>query len=126
MRLPHPLASLLIAAIALAILPLSSGAYNPVTTIPIPGGLVSMDISWADGFLGRDYIADRTNNAIDVINTRNNTFAGRISAPGGPNGVTTDSAAHLAIFGDNASNVTIASADNFGIISVISTGGTQR
>jgi hypothetical protein len=82
----------------------SSRAYSPVIDIPIPGGVASNDIFWADAVLGRAYLSDRTNAGIDVFDTRNNTFLGKIPAGGvgtstAPNGVATDAASNLVFAG---------------------------
>ncbi|HEY6293091.1 MAG TPA: hypothetical protein VI455_16185, partial [Terriglobia bacterium] len=78
-------------------------------SVPIPvdpanttGGLFSFDISFVDQKTQRYYLADRSNEAIDVVNAKTDTFVKQISAspafagasPGGaelsgPNGVLT-------------------------------------
>jgi hypothetical protein len=87
-----------------------SGPFVLFETIPIPptgsnntaGGLYSYDISWVDQATHRYYLADRSNNVVDIVDTTTNTlifkltggFAG-VSPPafasgtGGPNGVAT-------------------------------------
>ena len=48
------------------------GAVKLLTTIPIPNAaLHSFDISWVDASTQRYYLADRSNQAIDVIDAKN-------------------------------------------------------
>jgi hypothetical protein len=74
--------------------------YTVKTIIPVPGGLTSFDISFVDANINTFVLADRTNRAIDVVDTRTNTlihqftanppFAGVVATPAnasGPNGV---------------------------------------
>jgi hypothetical protein len=66
-----------------------------LTTIRIPGNpLTSFDIGFVDSSTGRYYLADRSNLGVDIIDTRSNTFIGRVvgftgpaGAAPGPNGV---------------------------------------
>jgi hypothetical protein len=82
-----------------------------LTTIPINGTagspntkLFSFDISWVDPGTGLYYLADRSNKALDVVDTTKNTLFGQIgssafnfagdtgsSGTSGPNGVTAGS-----------------------------------
>jgi hypothetical protein len=63
-----------------------SDAVRLLTTIPIPGtALRGFDISWVDAASERYYLADRSNSAIDVIDTKHATFLKQI--PGGFAGV---------------------------------------
>jgi hypothetical protein len=60
-----------------------------VGVIPIPGNpLVSTDLLYADSGTQRVYVADRSNNAVDIIDAVNNFYVGRVS---GLVGVTTQS-----------------------------------
>ena len=74
--------------------------YTVKTIIPVPGGLTSFDISFVDANINTFVLADRTNKAIDVINTHTNVmthqytatppFVGVVASPAnasGPNGV---------------------------------------
>ncbi len=129
MRLPRSLGALALAALLFFMAQaLPSRAYAPNGIIAVPGGLVSMDIFWADATLGRAYLADRTNNAIDVFNTHTNSFAGRIPVPppGSPNGVATDSGRRLVIYGAAASTTYVASATTLQNLGSLNTGGTGR
>jgi hypothetical protein len=107
--------SVLAAAVAAVLLPAvnaasgkkAEGAIRLLTTIPIPpksppnltGGMYSFDISWVDQQSQIYYLADRSNAAVDIVDTKTNillaqlqaNFAGftGISATSGPNGVTT-------------------------------------
>ena len=74
----------------------------PTRTVTIPGSpLVSFDISWVDPVLGKYYLADRSNKAVDVIDpAHTHTNSNQSSTPGfvgftgnndtsGPDGVIT-------------------------------------
>jgi len=80
--------------------PAADEVYTATTIIPVPGGLNSFDISFVDANIQTFVLADRTNKAIDVVNTDTNTlihqwsatpaFAGVVASPAnasGPNGV---------------------------------------
>jgi hypothetical protein len=67
-------------------------AFRLLTTIPINGTaaspntkMFSFDISWVDPTTGLYFLADRSNAALDVINTKTNTLFGQIGGPA-PNG----------------------------------------
>ena len=56
------------------------GAVRLLTTIPIPGtALRGFDISWVDASTQRYYLADRSNQAVDVIDAKNLTFIKHIT-----------------------------------------------
>jgi len=56
------------------------GAVRLLTTIPIPGtALRGFDISWVDASTQRYYLADRSNQAVDVIDAKNLTFLKHIT-----------------------------------------------
>jgi hypothetical protein len=72
--------------------------YTVKTIIPVPGGLTSFDIAFVDANINTLVLADRTNKAVDVVNTTTNTvthqytasFVGVVASPAnssGPNGV---------------------------------------
>ena len=112
---------------------------------PTNYGVNGFDISWVDNRTGKYYLADRTNNAIDLVDAATDTFLGFIgqgqytgSRPcpaqpkdlrhcSGPNGVTTDDLGHVWA-GDGAGNIIEASASETGsaIIRKIPTGGKFR
>jgi hypothetical protein len=81
-------------------------AYKLLTTIPVPinpaaappsTGMRSFDISWVDAATQLYYLADRSNQAVDVVDARHNTFVKQIlggfrgftgsNDNSGPNGV---------------------------------------
>ena len=47
-------------------------AVRLLTSIPVPGHLVVFDISWLDPDTQLYYLADRSNNAIDVVDAKRN------------------------------------------------------
>src|ERR1700761_2696418 len=52
----------------------------PVDAANTTGGLYSFDISWVDQATQTYYLADRSNFAIDVVDTKTDTFVKQISA----------------------------------------------
>jgi hypothetical protein len=116
----------------------------PATAINPKGGVNSFDIGFDDADIHTYVLADRTNKAIDIIDTNTNTvtreltgcggnvpfpscsvFAGGSGATGGPNGVIIVD--HKEVWaGDGTSHiVAINMADNSVLLNA-STGGTQR
>jgi len=76
-----------------------AGAIALLATVPTPGApLIAFDISWIDPDTQLYYLADRSNAAIDVVDTQRNVFLRQIHAgfkgftgdnnTSGPNGVT--------------------------------------
>lgn len=118
--------------------------FTPRAAISLPNGqkITSFDISWVDPARGQYFLADRTNKAVDVVNTTTNqvvaqltsNFAGvgPTSDTSGPNGVLT--AGHFLWVGDfgNGSNggtgglVKVIDLNNNSTVAVISTGGVAR
>ncbi|HEX6510654.1 MAG TPA: hypothetical protein VF157_00015 [Chloroflexota bacterium] len=113
-----------------------------------PPSTKSFDISWVENSTGIDFVADRTNNAVDMIDAPSDTFLGYIAqgqftgtgprpctapgnshACGGPNGVLTDSS-HDVWAGDGNSTVKVLKPQpNTGaaaVLATIATGGTFR
>jgi hypothetical protein len=110
-----------------------------------PTNLSAFDVSWNDNATQRYYLADRTNNAIDLVDSATDTFLGFIGrghytgsrpCPGqpkelrhcaGPNGVVTDDLGHVWA-GDGDGNIIEADAAKPGttIIRSIPTGGKGR
>src|SRR5437868_12961290 len=73
-------------------------AVRLLTTVPVPGRLVVFDISFINPDTQLYYLADRSNNAIDVVDAKRNVFVKQIDKGGfvgftgnndtsGPNGV---------------------------------------
>jgi hypothetical protein len=128
----------------------ASSRQTPLFTEPAlikgsPANHSSFDVSWNDNSTQRYYLADRTNNAIDLVDSAADTFLGFIgkghytgakACPGqpndgrhcaGPNGVVTDNFGHVWA-GDGEGNVIEADATKPGtaIIRSIPTGGKFR
>ena len=117
----------------------------PVLVKGSPTNLRAFDVSWNDNSTQRYYLADRTNNAIDLVDSATDTFLGFIGrghytgsrpCPGqpkelrhcaGPNGVVTDDFGHVWA-GDGDGNIIEADATKPGsdIIRSIPTGGKGR
>jgi hypothetical protein len=118
---------------------------EPVLVKGSPINLRAFDVSWNDNSTQKYYLADRTNNAIDVVDSATDTFLGFIGrghytgsrpCPGqpkelrhcaGPNGVVTDDLGHVWA-GDGDGNIIEADATKPGaaIIRSIPTGGKGR
>lgn len=144
-----PLAGLLVctAAYARPAVP-CTGPGAPTTTetkcltaITIPGNpLRSFDISWVSPERGEYYLADRSNNGVDIIDTRNNTFKKTIGGfvgiklnsagtavdnnHSGPDGVVSHGKWLYA--GDGDSTLKVIDLEKGKIVATISTGGTTR
>src|SRR5215510_13338496 len=81
-------------AVALAALPVGNpawagppaDAFGLFESIAVPatgsnntaGGLYSFDISWVDQATHRYYLADRSNNTVDIVDTTTNTLKFRL------------------------------------------------
>lgn len=118
---------------------------KPVLVKNSPTNLQYFDVSWNDNSTQRYYLADRTNNAIDLVDSATDRFVGFIGkgyytgarpCPGqpnemrlcaGPNGVITDNLGHVWA-GDGDANIIEADATRPGnsIIRSIPTGGKGR
>jgi DNA-binding beta-propeller fold protein YncE len=129
-----------VAALALA------GAANAaelkqIATIPVPGeALTSFDISFIDQKTRRFYFADRSNKSVDIVDTKNNKWVGRItgfvgpvmkadgkkvdSNKSGPDGVL--AAGNEAWVGDGDSTIKIVDLKSEKIVDTIKTGGSTR
>src|SRR5215472_4232261 len=117
---------------------------EPILVKNSPTNLRAFDVSWNDNSEQRYYLADRTNNAIDLVDSATDTFLGFIGqghytgsrpCPGkpkelrlcaGPNGVVTDDLGHVWA-GDGDANI-IEADDKPGttIIRSIATNGKGR
>jgi hypothetical protein len=108
------------------------GAVRLLTTVPVPGNLVVFDISFVNPATQLYYLADRSNNAIDVVDARRNVFVKQINKGGfkgftgnndtsGPNGVVV-SGNWLFVTDANSRVVTIDLRTDQ-VVSSVSTGG---
>ena len=103
--------------------------------IAIPGKpLRSFDIGWVDPGNARYYLADRSNSAVDVVDTTENAVVKQITGfkgftgnndTSGPNGVVTVSRRELWV-GDGDSLVQVVDVPTGSIMATISTGGKNR
>jgi len=64
----------------LAVAAHSDETYSLKTVIPVPGGLNSFDISFVDANIHTFVLADRTNKAIDVVDTNTNVLTHQYQA----------------------------------------------
>jgi hypothetical protein len=111
----------------------AAGAVKLLTTIPVPGSvpMVSFDISWVDPDTQRYYLGDRSNQAVDVVDTKTNKFVKQISGgfhgysgsndTAGPNGVVT--AGKWLFVTDAPSRVVSIDLTNDIIADEVNTGG---
>jgi DNA-binding beta-propeller fold protein YncE len=114
-----------------------SGSYVPIATIQVPGApLASFDISFADQATRRYFLADRSNKAVDIFDTKDNTFLGRVggfvgfnakagSDVAGPNGVVS-SGPHEVWAGDGDSTIKVINLKTMSVTDTIPTGGSKR
>lgn len=117
--------------------PPNDEVFTAKTAISLPKGqkVTSFDISFVDAGLGLYLLADRTNSAIDAVETTTNTvfqlavgqFAGAGSSPdtSGPNGVVTVGPNRVWI-GDFPSLVKVLDPFTNTIVKTIDTGGAFR
>jgi len=117
---------------------------EPVLVKGSPTNLRFFDVSWNDNSKQRYYLADRTNNAIDLVDSATDTFLGFIgkghytgSRPcpnkpkdmrlcAGPSGVVTDDLGHVWA-GDGDANIIEANDEpDTAIVRTIPTGGKSR
>ena len=113
-----------------------------VTAITLPGKpLKSFDISFVNAQLGIYILGDRSNKAVDVINTKNNTvigqwtagFVGTVATCGsgnandcaGPDGVLIANNKEIWV-GDGTSTMKVISLFNGALAATINTGGSYR
>lgn len=113
-----------------------AAGLKQIATITMPGEpLDSFDISYVDQKTHRLYIADRSNKAIDILDTRTNKYIGRVAGfkgfvksndDAGPNGVVTANEGTEAWAGDGDSTVKVIDLKGGKIVDTISTGGKNR
>jgi DNA-binding beta-propeller fold protein YncE len=117
-------------------------SYAQVATIALPNvppakGAFSFDISWVDPGTHRYFLADRTNNGIDVIDTLTNTYlftlaAGHFrgwtghAATSGPDGIVVLPRLHQIWAGDGDSTVKVVDLRSGLVVATVPTGGTRR
>jgi DNA-binding beta-propeller fold protein YncE len=114
-----------------------------LTTIDIPGEELKLfDIGVVDADAGRYYIADRSNNGVDIFDTKTNKYVGRIGGmvgvvmkdgkpvgnASGPNGVALDAKNKELWVGDGDSTVKVVDlkSDPPKVTQTIATGGQKR
>jgi hypothetical protein len=108
-----------------------------------PPSTTSFDISYVDNTIGKDFVADRTNNAVDLIDPTTDSFVGYIGqgqfvgvktcpagvdphACSGPNGVLTDSFHHLWAGDGNSTVKVLSPTPGTSYLASIPTGGKYR
>jgi hypothetical protein len=111
--------------------------FAPTAAISVgPNGISSFDISFVDGAIGTYVLADRTNKAIDVIDTATNTVAAQLGLgtfvgftgnndTSGPDGVFIVN--HRQVWaGDGNSTIKVFDLQTQALITTINTGGSFR
>ena len=111
--------------------------FAPTTVISLPSGqkILSFDISFVDPVTGIYILGDRTNKAVDVIDTTTNTVLTQLSGgfvgftgnndTSGPDGVMTVGH-HEVWVGDGTSTVKVIDLFSRAVTHIISTGGVNR
>lgn len=117
--------------------PRSDEVFAPTAQVTLPNGQVisKFDISFVDPVLGSYYLADRSNKAVDVIDTSTNALSVQLLGPfqgftgnndtSGPNGVLTVNHQELWA-GDGDSTVKVIDLATQTTTHVIPTGGVNR
>jgi hypothetical protein len=114
----------------------NANLYRMSATVAIPGvpppapTVYSFDISWVDAIAGQYYLADRTTNGVDVVNTANKTYIltagkgaftgvsiGGAANTGGPNGVFAIGGTIFA--GDGNSTMKVLSASTGAVLATV-------
>lgn len=112
-----------------------TNAPGPIAVILLPNVSRAFDISWVDSTSHRYYLGDRTNSAVDVIDTTNDTLITQI--PGfagfhgsndtaGPNGVLAIPELNQLWVADGDSTVKAIDPASGAVMATISTGGQKR
>jgi DNA-binding beta-propeller fold protein YncE len=113
-----------------------ANSTNRLAKIAIPGkALRSFDIGWVDPASAHYYLADRSNAAVDVIDTTENSVVTQIGGfkgftgnndTSGPNGVVVTVSRKEMWVGDGDSTVKVIDLATGSIAASISTGGKNR
>ncbi len=127
-------ATLLAAAAIVSAGTAAAQGLKQVGSIAIPGGPVgSIGVIYIDQGTGLGYLADKDNKAVDIIDTKTDTFVGRITgftgstasgATSGPNGIITIDDELWVSDGD--STVKVIDRKSGKITATIPTGGQKR
>jgi DNA-binding beta-propeller fold protein YncE len=135
-----PLKHTLLATSLLAAASCAGTASAQIAQIPVPGDhpLNSYDISYVDQASQRLFLADRTNQAIDIFDAKNDKYIGRVGGMtglmfkdgkpdndiSGPNGVL--AFGDEAWVGDGGSLVKVVDLKAMKVVDTINTGGKDR
>jgi hypothetical protein len=130
-------ATFLAAAAAIALAgPAHAQGLKQVASIAIPGGPInSFGVMFIDQGTGLGYLADKDNKAVDIIDTKTDTYVGRIAgftgttnsgATSGPNGIITINAGAELWVSDGDSTIKVIDPKTGKITDTISTGGKKR
>lgn len=113
-----------------------AGPTVRIDKIPVPGKpLRAFDISWVDSASGHYYLGDRSNGAIDVVDTKTDLVTAQIggfvgntgkSNTSGPDGVVTTISNREVWAGDGDSTVKVVDLTSNSIVATISTDGKFR
>jgi hypothetical protein len=102
-------------------------AYTLTTTITVPvsaansqgGNFTAFDISYVDPLTGNDYVADRSNAAVDIINGATNTVVAQagVGIFGGQQASTAQSGPDGVVVADNGVTATLFAGNGFTTLS---------
>ena len=123
------------AAIALAG-PVAAQGLKQVGSIAIPGGPIgSIGVMFIDQGTGLGYLADKDNKSVDIIDTKTDTYVGRITgftgttnsgATSGPNGIISINEGAELWVSDGDSTIKVIDPKTGKIAATIATGGKKR
>lgn len=125
--------------LTIAMGPVGAAELQQIATIQIPGEkLKGFDISYVDHKAGKYYLADRSNKAVDIFDTKTFSFVDRLTGfsgikykegkpdndTSGPDGVLT--IGNQVWAGDGDSTIKVIDQKSHHVVDVINTGGKTR
>jgi DNA-binding beta-propeller fold protein YncE len=129
-------ASFLVAAALALAGPVRAQGLKQVGSIAIPGGPIgSIGVMFIDQGTGLGYLADKDNKAVDIIDTKTDTYVGRIAgftgttssgSTSGPNGIISINDGAELWVSDGDSTIKVIDPKTGKIAATISTGGKKR
>lgn len=125
-----------VAAVMASAGPVHAEVLKQVATIPIPGVPINaFGVVFIDQATGLGYLADKSNKAVDIFDTKTDKYVSRITgfvgmtnsgATSGPNGIVAVNGGAELWVSDGDSTIKVIDLKTGKIVSTISTGGKKR